>query len=590
MSSRNRLWSAAGVALLLGATVVGCDNKPAGKAADSGPAVKLTEAEMADFMKTQVTGKYGGRFTDASVTDPKSFNPILANETTSTDLLALVFDGLVSRNPETLQIEPNLADSWEESPDHLKWTFKLRKGVRWSDGQPFTADDVVFTFDVIYDPDVPTAARDVLTFSGKPLKYKKIDDLTVEFELPTVVGPFLDLIGNSILPKHKLYDAWKAKQFNNQWSLSTPPSDIVGTGPFTIESYVSGQKLVYKRNPYYWRVSADNKQLPFLDGGVTLIVPDLNTAFLKFKANETDYSSIRSEDWKSIQEGAAAGNYKCLMGGPVWGFTYMSFNVNPAASKVPDYKRAWFNKKEFRQAVSFAINRDRIVSSVFRGIGRPLYSPISQANKVFFNDKLKPFPYDNARSAALLASIGLTKKNADGYLVDDAGHVVEFTLNTGSGNNIALQLCTAIQDDLKKVGIKVIIAPIDFNLLVEKMRKTYDWEANMLGLTGGVEPYNGRNFWASSGQSHTWYPKQPKPATPWEAEVDGIFDKAGKEPDEKKRKELYDRFQEIIYEQQPVIFLASQDALYAVRNRLTNVRPNPLARIGRWNAQEFSEK
>jgi peptide/nickel transport system substrate-binding protein len=552
--------------------------------------VKLTQADMADFFKTPVTGKPGGRFTDATIADPKTFNPLLSNETSSGDALGPVLDGLLTRNPETLEWEPNLADSWTSSADKMKWTFKLRKGVRWSDGQPFTADDVVFTFDLIYDKNLPTTTRDGLMFDCKPLAYRKVDDLTFEFTLPSKVGPFLDYIGVAILPKHKLEAPWKAGQYNTTWGLSTPASEIIGTGPYTMVKYAPSQSITYRRNPYYWRVAADGTQLPFLSTGVTESVPDLNTVILRFKSKETDYTLVRPQDWPSIQDGASAGDYKTYNAGPAWGFSYLGFNVNPANKNMPDYKRAWFSKKEFRQAVSYALDRDSMVRAALRGMGHPLWSPVSTANKIFYDQSLKPIVRDPNRSAALLASIGLSNKNAEGTLVDAAGHPVEFTLMTNTGNNINLAYCTAIQDDLRKIGMKVTITPVEFNSLVERMRKTFDWEANVLAFTGGVEPSNGRNIWMSYGHSHVWYPQEPKPATPWEAEIDSIFSMAVKEPDAKKRKVLFDRWQEIVYEQQPLVFLATPDALYAVRNRLTNVRPNALARVLKWNVYEFSER
>lgn len=551
---------------------------------------KLTAADMADFLKSKVNGKPGGRFTDATIADPKTFNPMLASETSSTDALNLVFDSLITRDPESLELEGNLADSWTPSADNKTWTFKLRKGVKWSDGVPFTADDVVFTYDLVYDEKIPTPARAVLLFEGKPMVYRKIDDLTVEFKLPYPVGPFLDIMGIGILPKHKLEAAWKAGNFNTSWALNTPAADIVGTGPYTIAKYTPGQTIAFKRNPYYWRVSLDGKQLPFLETGATQIVPDLNTLVLQFKSKETDYTAVRPQDWQSIQSEAPTGDYKTFNAGPAWGFSYMCFNVNPDNKKIPDYKRAWFNKKEFRQAVSYALDRDNMVTTALRGIGRPLCSPVSPANKLFYNSGLKPIACDPAKSLALLASIGLVNKNSEGVLVDSEAHPVEFTLLTNTGNNVNLALCTAIQESLKKIGMKVIITPVEFNSLVERMRTTHDWEANVLAFTGGVEPFNGKNIWMSSGMSHVWWPRQSTPATPWEAEINKIFDSAGHETDINKRKALYDRWQEIVYEEQPLIFLVTPDALYAVRNRLTNVRPNALARTAKWNVYEFSEK
>lgn len=535
------------------------------------------------------------RFMDATYGDPKTFNYLLANETSSTDHLQLVFRPLINRNPETQEIEPELAEKWESTPDGKVWNFHLRPGLKWSDGVPLTADDVVFTFQVIGDKSIPTTFRDQLTFAGHVLQCKKIDDTTVEISAPVRLGPVLDALTQTpIQPYHKLEAQYKAGKFNSTWALNTPPSDIPGNGPFLISEYTTGQKLVFKKNPYYWRKAADGSPSPKFEGGVTQIVPNRDTMALKFKAGETDYTWLRPEDWAPILAGQSAGKYTTREAGPTWGFTYLTFNVNPANKKIPDYKRAWFNRKEFRWAVSYALDRGGMVKTVLRGMGVPLRSPVSPADKVFFDSALPPIPNDMSKAQAMLAVMGLSKKNADGFLVDDAGHVVEFTLYTNSNNNIRIGLCTAIQEDLRKIGIKVTLTPTDFNSLVARLRTTFDWEAVVLGFTGGAEPYVGRNIWSSTGISHVWYPQQAKPATPWEKEVDEIFDKAATEPDTEKRKALYNRWQEIMYEQQPFVFLVTEDALTAVSNRITGPRPQPLAGstlpMIRWNSYEFSPK
>ena len=234
---------------------------PRGRVPGGKPAAK--PAPAVNLLRSKVTGRLGGRFVDAAIADPKTFNILLANETSSTAPPGLIFDGLVGRNAETLQIDPNLAEFWTQSPDHLKWTFKLRKGVQWSDGQPVTADDVVFTFALIYDKNLPIAARDILTFSGKPLLVKKINNATVQFTLPTVIGPFLDMLGVPIVPKHKLEAAWPGgKVYTMLGVLHTPPSELVGTGPFIMTKYTPSQSITFRRNPLYWRSTADGRAAP----------------------------------------------------------------------------------------------------------------------------------------------------------------------------------------------------------------------------------------------------------------------------------------------------------------------------------------
>ena len=576
--------------LLLPLLMAGCTGKSDGGNASNGggggatPSVKVDTAGM---LKTDATGKFGGRFTDATNAEPKTFNFIISKETSSSAPLLQIFDGLISRNPKTLAIDPDLAESWTTSPDGKTWTFKLRQGIKWSDGQPFNADDVLFTLSVIFDEKVDTTLRDVMKINGKPWAFKKIDDATVQIDLPEPLGVFFEVAQFPILPKHKLESAWKAGKFNSTWGVDTNPADLVGTGPFTLAAYKVGESMTFKRNPYYWRLDASGKQLPFFDGGVTQVVPDLNTVILKFKSKETDYVALRPEDWKGMQADEASGGYKTVDNGPTWGFTYLGFNQNARATAVPDYKRAWFSKKEFRQAVSYAIDRDAMVQTVFRGLGVPLWSPVSTANTAFYDPNVKKYPHNPAMAKQLLAGLGMTDKSGTGMLVDSAGHPVEFTLFAASGNNISAAICTLIQDNLKQVGIKVDVTPMQFNALVTKINGSFDWEAVVLGFTGGVEPYTGKSIWTSPGRMHVWNPQEPTPATPWEADIDKIFAAAGKETDTAKRKVLYNQFQEIVGEQQPIIFLVTAKSLGAIRNRMVGMKPNALGGF-RWNMYEIS--
>lgn len=577
--------------LLLPLVLAGCSNNSGGGggtgSGGSAPASKLSAAELAGFEKTTAKGKWGGTIIDAVITDPKQFNIVVAKETSSTAILNFVFDSLISLNSETLKYDPALAESYTHSTDGKTWTFKLRPGLKWSDGQPLTADDVLFSLDVIYDKNVSTSARDLMMVDNKPWGYKKLDDRTVEIDLPAPFGPFLDTAQFPIIPKHKLEAAWKAGQFNSTWGINTPPSEIVGSGPWTIAKYSPGDKIVMQRNPYYWKLSADGKQLPFMDGEITEIVPDVNTAILKFKSNETDLTGLRAQDWNDMKKDESSGNYKATDYGPTWGNIYMSFNQNPRTDKVPAYKREWFTKKEFRQAVSYALDRDAIVATVYRKLGRPLWSPVSEANKVYYDPNVKKYPHDPAQAQALLAKIGLANKNADGYLQDAAGHVVEFNLMTNTGVNTAIQVCTIIQDNLKQIGIKVNVVPVEFNSLVTRLNSTFDWEAVYLAFTGGVEPYGGANIWRTTGHLHVWNQGEPTPATPWEAEVDQIFNEVSKTVDVEKRKQLYNRWQEIVTDELPLIYLVTPDYLLAARNKFSNLRPNALG-LARWNIWEIS--
>ena len=574
--------------LLVMLPTFGCTHGSTGTGSAGGgaaaPEINLTAADMAGFLKTSVSGKRGGTLLDATFVDPKTFNLLVSKENSSSGAIGVMFDGLVRRNPVTLQIEPALAESYHHSPDGRTWTFKLRPGLKWSDGQPLTADDITFTLDLIYDPKVDTAMHELLLVDRKPWSYKKVDDRTIQIDLPTTFGPFLDVAGFIILPRHKLEAAWKAGKFNSAWGVDTPPGELVGTGPMVLQKYAPSQNLVYRRNPYYWKLAADGQQLPFLESGATQIVPDLNALLLRFKSNESDYLTIRPEDWPDMKKGAGAGGYQALDLGPSWTTSYLTFNQNPKATKLASYKLDWFRKKEFRQAISYALDRKSMIDTVLRGLGRPLWSPVPESNKVFYDPKVHQYPHDPTQAKALLASLGFADKNGDGILEDGQGHPLEFNLLTNTGNTTRISLCNIIADDLKQIGVKCNFTPVEFNSLVTKLDSTYDWEAVMLGNGSGPEPYGSKSLWTSVGKLHSWNPRQTKPASAWEAEIDQIFSQAAKTVDPAKRKLLYNRWQEIASEELPQIFLVTQDYLAVVRNRLKNTQPTSLGVL--WNQDE----
>lgn len=532
------------------------------------------------------TGNYGGMLTIATISDPKSFNLIVANETSTSRILEhYIFEGLTKENGVTTEVEPALAESWDFSQDGLTWTFHLRQGVKWADEVPFTADDVVFTFNsLIFNPKIPNSSRDVFTIDGKLPKVEKADDTTVRFILPKPFAPFLRQLVQPILPKHKLDSIVAANKFNEAWGLDTPLTEIVGTGPFILKQYVSSQRLVYERNPNYWKKDKSNKSLPYLDKIVTLIVPDLNAELLKFKAGETDALGMRPQDYSVLKGKEKAGNYTIYNCGPTFGTEFVSFNLNPGKTGkgkpfVNPSKLRWFNNPLFRQAVAHAIDKESIIKNVFYGLGYPQDAEEGAANVFFHNPNVKTYPYDLAKAKQLLTQAGFTDRDNDGWLEDAQGNKVEFNLITNAENNLRIDIANIIIADLNKLGLKVTLQAINFNTLINKLDVSFDWDAILLGLTGGVEPYSGRNVWHSTGQLHLWNPREKKPATDWETKIDSIFDASAIELDQNKRKQLFDEFQNIVAEELPVIYTVNQAALYAVKNKFGNVHPTAFAGV-----------
>lgn len=530
----------------------------------------------------QEPDKHGGTIVLSTVSDPKTFNDIIASETSSSIVTNLIFEGLTRTNAETLLVEPNLAERWTVSEDGREWTFYLRKDVLWNDGEPFTADDVVFTFtSLIFNPDIPSSSRDVLTINGEVFKLEKIDDHTVRFTLPVKFAPFLRGMSQSILPAHKLRKAVEEKKFNFTWGIDTPPGQIVGTGPFLLDEYRPGERLVFKRNPLYWR-RGDSGRLPYLDRIIYLIVQSVDTEVLKFMDGELDACGVRGSDYPLIKPKEKAGNFTVYDTGPNFGTNFITFNqnskTNPQTGQpfVDPVKGKWFTNPNFRRAVAHAIDRQKIIDIVMNGLGYPQHAAMSPSAGLFYNDHVIKYDYDLDKARQILKEEGFEDRNGDGIIEDKDGHEVQFNLYTNSNSPERVQIAAIIRHDLSRLGMKVNFLAQEFNTLVTHLMSDFDWDAVIIGLTGGIEPHFGKNVWHSTGGLHMWFPRQEKPATEWEKQIDQIFDMAVQELDESKRKVLYDEHQMIVSKELPVIYTVLSSNLYAVRNRFGNLRPTNL--------------
>lgn len=556
-------------------------------------------------------GKYGGKLVEASPGDPKTFNLWVSADATSTGAASPLFSALMERNAYTLEWEGALAELPKISEDGLTWTFKLKKDLKWSDGAPINADDVIFTLDVIYDEKVQTNMRESMRvdvadgkggFKRAPLAYKKIDDLTVEFKFPVRYAPARDVLSFPVAPRHKLEKFWKQGQpnstgFNPVWGVDADVKDIVSSGAWVITEFKPGQRIIYGRNPHYWKKDDKGRPLPYLDQYINLIVPDFNATTLKFLAKETDVLSVKQNDYKTVKAEEDAGDFKVLNLGPTTSTAYLGFNLNmkskPAKANPELFKL--FDDKRFRQAVSHAIDREKICRNVYAGLARPGYGPESPANKLFYSPDVPKFPYDLEAAKRKLSELGLKDANGDGILELSNGQPVRFTIMTNVENDLRRGILTVIADDLKKIGLQVVQAPVSFNTLLSRVDNKpepgkpyppFDWQAIVLGFTGGIEPNNGNNIWKSSGNLHQWDPYQEKPHRPWEAKIDDLFRKGAEEMDDVKRKEIYAEWQKVVGEEQPLIYTVVPDAIVALRNKYGNVKPCSLGSVT-WNIEEL---
>jgi peptide/nickel transport system substrate-binding protein len=529
-----------------------------------------------DLKRKKTAGPVEQRITTSTISDPKTFNLIVAKETSSTALLGYTFEGLVTMNIDTTEVEPHLAESWEVSEDGKIWTFHLRKDVKWFDGKPLTADDVIFTFDAIHNENVITSSKDILNIDGQPIKPEKIDDFTISFTLPRPFVPFLRTMSTDIMPKHKLQGALEQNKFNEVWAINTPPAEIIGSGPFIFTEYVQAQYAKYKRNPHYWKKDESGVSYPYLAQQSILIVPDQNTIYLKYTAGETDIYYPQMDKLAGTEDYCKDNECELNDLGVNLGINFIGFNQNPRPFTTEDGvdpKFKWFTDIKFRRALAHAVDKQSIINTVFRGHARPAVSFISPAVKTFHNPNMEDYKFDLELAGRLLDEAGYRDRDGDGMREDAQGNVISFDLNTNGGNNDREKMCTIIKDDWEKLGLKVNYRPIDFNSLVSKIDSNFDWDVIMLAFTGGPEPHNGANIHRSSGTLHFWNPRQTEPATAWEAELDEIIEQGSREMDPEKRKAIYWRLQEIYHEQLPMIPLVRTNSHVSYRNKLDGYRP-----------------
>lgn len=577
--------------------IAGCKSKTENTSQTKSSDTTSTSGTMVDYVALNAKaaqfvpeiGKSGGQIILSTFSDPKSFNPITSTETTTSEFTAYMYEGLTKSNSVTLMPQPNLADRWDISADGLTYTFHIRDSVLWSDGVPFSAYDVEFTFNsLIYNSKIsPNSPRDLFTLEGnKKIEVKALDKSTVEFKLPFTFAPLLRALSQEILPKHKWEAVVKSNKFSSALGIATKPSDIVSTGPFLLDSYMPSQKLVLKKNPTYWKKDASGNRLPYLDRVIYTIVADQNAELLQFKSKEIDFLAAKGEDYPGLKKEESKDGYTVYRVGPSSGSNFLIFNqhsgIDSAASAkagkeiryVNPVKYAWFTNTKFRQAIAHAIDKENMVNIVMNGLGYPQWSPMAPSEGYFFNSHVTEYPYDIEKAKSILVSEGFKDTNGDGILEDKDGNTVEFSLITNSGNNNRIKIAEIIRKDLELLGLKVHFQQLEFNTVIQKMSNPpYDWDCIMIGLTGGPEPHFGINVWKSSGSLHMWNSSQKTPATPWEATIDSIYNAAVKELDTLKRKELYYRWQQIASDELPLIYTVLPEQIYCLYNKFGNINP-----------------
>ena len=540
-----------------------------------------------DYLQSQAPlGKFGGELVVSTIGEgPKTFNPCNTKDATSSAMAGLLYDGLLTTEPKTGRIIPLLAKNYEVNGN--EYTIYLRKGLKWTDGTPITIDDVLYTYwEVVFKGFGNTATRDAMMVEGKLPKLYRIDDYTVKFVTPKPFAPFLRQLTYPIVPKQyfKPYSDMGESEFNAFLSPNTPPREIVSSGAFKLKEYVAAQRVVFERNPNYYKINTNNQKLPYLEKLVYLIVGDTNNEILKFEGKEIDVLGIRGANVARYKIREPQSDYKVYNLGADTGTLFLVINLNNRKNNegkwnVPPHKQHWFRNKDFRTAIDWAIDRKGMVQNIAQGVAEPLYTAES-LNSIYLNKNIKGHKQNKEKALEHLTQAGFELKN--GILYDDRGNRVEFDLYTNAGALERESIGVMIKQDLEELGMKVNFKPIEFNSLVNKLSNTNDWDMAIMGLTGSpLEPHDGKNVWMSKGPLHLFNQRPPKyrydDRFDWEKEIDELFEKGALKLSFFERKPIYDRFQEIIYDEKPIIYLYSPIRITAIRSKFKNIFPTSLS-------------
>jgi peptide/nickel transport system substrate-binding protein len=547
--------------------------------------------DAADFLVTSSSpGRYGGDLAVAERSEPKTLNPVMAIDSISREVTGLINADLIHINRESQRTEPALARSVERSADGRRFVIHLRQGLRFSDGYPFDADDVLFTFQVLLDGSVHAPQRDLLIIDGKPLSVSKKDAYTVLFEFSEPYGPQERLFDSiAILPRHLLLQPYSTGKLAKAWGLNATAGEIAGLGPFRFRQYVPGQLLVLEKNPYYWKQDSAGQRLPYLNRMLFEFAASEDGEVLKFQSGGADLISRISPRNFDVLSQNARGVRTLIDAGASLEYNFLFFNLNNLSGKhLPQIEamQGWFKDVNFRRAISASIDRAAIARLVYAGRAAPIWTSVTPANKLWYSN-IDAAPRSIERARQQLSSAGFSW-DPNHRLIDHTGRPVEFSIMTNAGNTERSAMATMIQQDLEQIGVTARVVTLEFRSMLDRVMSTFDYEACLLGLASGdADPGSEMSVLPSDGSTHFWDLSRPEPQPFWQTEIDRLMSSQMRSIDPAARKHQYDRVQQLIVENLPMIPLVSPHVLVAAKTGLGNFRPALLQPYVLWDTEEL---
>jgi peptide/nickel transport system substrate-binding protein len=569
MTGRQRFRLLAALALVvcaaIGLWVLGQRTGPAG------PATLITDA--------------GGRLVGTMRGEPTTFNRFVGTGM-PTDIVAMLTQSrLVRINRATHEIEPGLAQSWRVSDDGLEYTLDLRE-ASFSDGQPFDADDVLFSFAAAYDARTASPLGSALLVDGKPLQVTSSSPRRIVVRFPRVYGPGLRILDNlPIYPRHRLQAALDDGTFRSSWGTATPPQEIAGLGPFVLTGYDPARRLTFTRNPHYWVRDEKGRPLPYLDELVLEIAADQNSELLRLQAGQVDFlqNELRPEDYLPIKQQAGRG-LRLQTIGPALDSYLLWFNLGRAA----DAGRGWLGAEAFRLAIAHAVDRRAFADTVYLGAADPSWGFVSAANRQWFASDVAGPPYDAPRASALLASLNLRDRDADGVLEDEGGHPVRFSVFVQKGVTASENGAAFVRQSLARVGVRMDVVPVDLGSMMTRWgHGEYDAIYNLFSSTD-TDPAGNLDFWLSSGSAHLWHPSQARPATEWESRIDALMEQQTRSRDPEERRRLFADVQRIFMAHLPAQSFATSHVHIATSARVASAAPAVQRPQLLWSAERLA--